>query len=55
MGKPANAALTANGITVLEQLAGYTEKDLLAMHGVGPKAIRILKAELQNLGLSLKN
>lgn len=43
IGNPATAALTELGVTKASQLKEYTEKDLLALHGIGPKAIRILK------------
>lgn len=41
--RPATRALAEIGITKASQLKNYTEKELLALHGVGPKAIRILK------------
>lgn len=50
MGRPANAALVAAGITTLEAVAERTQAELLALHGVGPKAIRILDAELAAIG-----
>jgi len=54
IGRPAHAALTNLGITTLWQLTTYTEKELLAIHGVGPKAIRILKEQLEKNDLALK-
>lgn len=36
-------SLYEKGITNVEQLKHYTEKDLLRLHGFGPKSIRILK------------
>lgn len=53
MGRPANAALVSNGITTLDQVATMTERELLAIHGVGPKAVAILKAELEKHGRNL--
>lgn len=53
MGRPANSALVANGITTLAAVAKMTEKELLALHGVGPRAVRILREELAKRGLSL--
>jgi len=44
LGKPATRALEARGITTVEQLVKLTEEELLAIHGVGPKAIAILAA-----------
>lgn len=51
IGKPATRALIAAGITKLKELIEISEKELLKLHGVGPKAIRILKEELQKQGL----
>lgn len=42
IGRPAIGALAAIGVTTVSQVAGFSEKDLLAMHGIGPKAIRLL-------------
>jgi hypothetical protein len=53
MGRPANAALVSLGVTTLAQVAAMTKRELLAVHGVGPKAIVVLEAELQKHGLEL--
>ena len=34
--------------TTLEQLLAVDEKDLLVLHDVGPRAVRILREEAQN-------
>ena len=52
LGKVASRQLTQHGITTYEQLTALSAKDLLAIHGVGPKAIRILHDELSARGLS---
>jgi DNA-directed RNA polymerase alpha subunit len=52
---PAHRALEAVGIETLEQLAQYTEKELLDLHGFGPKALGILKKSLEEIGLLFKN
>lgn len=52
IGKVATRELAANGITRYEQLAARSERELLAIHGVGPKAIGILRDELAARGLS---
>lgn len=54
IGRPAQSALAEAGYTRLDQLAGVTEKELLKLHGVGPKAVRILRDALAARGLSLK-
>lgn len=51
MGKPALRALAAEGITKLEELSAISKKELLKLHGIGPKAIRIIKEELQKQGM----
>jgi DNA-directed RNA polymerase alpha subunit len=40
------------GITSLNQLTAVSESELLKLHGMGPKAITILKAALAEHGLS---
>lgn len=51
IGSPATSALVTIGVTKASQLKDFTEKDLLAIHGIGPKAIRLLK----EAGVKLKN
>jgi len=51
IGRPATRALELIGVTTLEAAAERSEVELLALHGVGPKAVRILKAELEARGL----
>ena len=52
IGKPATQALTLAGWVRLEQLAARSEADLRKLHGVGPKAIRILREAMEEKGLS---
>ncbi|AQY52146.1 DNA-binding domain-containing protein [Listeria weihenstephanensis FSL R9-0317] len=52
IGKPATNALQLLDINTLEQVVEYDEKTLLKLHGVGPKAIRILKEALSENGLT---
>jgi predicted flap endonuclease-1-like 5' DNA nuclease len=51
IGKVARRELAANGYTRYEQLTTVTTKELLAIHGIGPKSIRILGEELAARGL----
>lgn len=46
IGAPATRALIAAGYQRLEQLTQVSEAELLQLHGVGPKAIRILREAL---------
>jgi predicted flap endonuclease-1-like 5' DNA nuclease len=52
---PVNGALTEAGITTLEQVADHTEAELLALHGVGPKGIRLLRQALTEAGLQFRS
>lgn len=54
IGAPATRALTQAGYTTLKQLTKLNEAELLQMHGVGPRAIRILKEALKAKGWSFK-
>jgi predicted flap endonuclease-1-like 5' DNA nuclease len=47
IGAPATRALNNAGYTHLEQLANVSEAELLKLHGMGPKAIRILRETLE--------
>jgi predicted flap endonuclease-1-like 5' DNA nuclease len=52
IGKTAARELASSGITSLEQVAARSRDELLAIHGVGPKAIRILGEALAARGLA---
>jgi predicted flap endonuclease-1-like 5' DNA nuclease len=52
IGSPAHRALAAAGITRLEQFTAISETELLKLHGVGPKAVRIIKETLREKGLA---
>ncbi|WP_346320389.1 hypothetical protein [Chitinophaga sp. YIM B06452] len=52
IGKPAYRALQAEGFLTLHDVSRVSEAELLELHGVGPKAVNILKAALQQQGLS---
>jgi predicted flap endonuclease-1-like 5' DNA nuclease len=55
IGKTAARELSLNGITSLKKVSAHTEKDLLAIHDVEPKAIRILRDALANEGLAFES
>ena len=54
IGSPATRALEAAGYTYLEQLTKVTEAELGQLHGMGPKALRILHETLTAMGWSFK-
>jgi hypothetical protein len=53
IGAPATRALTAAGYTELRQLANVPAADLKKLHGVGPRALRLLQEALQAHDMSL--
>ncbi|WP_229073444.1 helix-hairpin-helix domain-containing protein [Actinoplanes sp. DH11] len=55
IGRPATGALLEAGITTLAQVATHSRTELLAMHGIGPKAIRILSDALTENGLNFSD
>jgi hypothetical protein len=52
IGAPARRALLGAGYRRLDQLAGVQESVLLKLHGMGPKAMNILRAPLEERELS---
>ncbi|RVU22776.1 DNA-binding protein [Streptomyces antnestii] len=53
IGAPATRALNAAGYTHLAQLSGVPVDELKALHGMGPKALRVLGEALAERGLAL--
>lgn len=53
IGKPATRALVNAGYGGLGDLDGVSERELKALHGMGPKALGILKEALVADGKSL--
>lgn len=49
--KPALRALEAAGISKLEDFKFISEKELLKLHGMGPKAIRLISEVMDEAGL----
>ena len=54
LSSPARRALEHNGITSLKQLSGFSEKEILKLHGLGKASIPKLKEALKEKGLSFK-
>lgn len=55
LSAPARRALEAKGITSLQKLARYSEKELLALHGLGKASLPLLNEALSAKGLQLKH
>lgn len=54
LGAPALRALLNEKITNLKKLSKYTEKEVLALHGMGPASIPVLKAAMKVKGVEFK-
>lgn len=54
IGRPALSALLAEGIDSLAGVAGRSEQELAALHGMGPKALHILRDALAERGLAFR-
>lgn len=55
MGRVAPRALALAGYADLRDISRATARELSAIHGVGPKAIRILRDALTEAGLSFRD
>ncbi|WP_199044162.1 MmcQ/YjbR family DNA-binding protein [Glycomyces salinus] len=54
IGRPATRALSGAGLDTLDRIASKGEAELLALHGVGPKAVRVLRRALEERGQALR-
>lgn len=54
IGRTATRELAVHGITTLAQAAHRSEAELRAIHGVGPKAVTVLREALADVGLDLR-
>ena len=55
IGKVATRELANHGYARYDQLTKVAARDLLRIHGIGPKAIRILEEELATRGLAFRD
>ena len=54
LAAPARRALENNGIKTIEKLTSFTEKEVLAFHGMGKSSIPKLQKLLTENGLTFK-
>lgn len=54
IGKTAARELAHHGITSLRAVAEHSQRELLAIHGVGPRAVAILAEALAARGLRFR-
>lgn len=50
LSAPARRALENNGITSLQQLSNYSEKEILQFHGMGPASLPKLRTACRQMG-----
>lgn len=55
LAKPAQRAIQNAGISSIEQLSKYSEKEVSELHGVGKSAMVIIKQTLEGNGLTFSN
>lgn len=54
LAAPARRALDHAGIADLAALAAHSEREIEILHGMGPNALRVLRAALAEAGLSFR-
>ncbi len=54
VAKPALRALYAAGLTTLDHLTRVSDAELAELHGMGPKAVGLLRAALHAKGLDFR-
>lgn len=55
LSAPARRALEHEGITTVKKLAARREREILALHGMGPASLPALRAALKAAGLGFKS
>ncbi|MEK5078469.1 RNA polymerase alpha subunit C-terminal domain-containing protein [Solibacillus sp. FSL W7-1436] len=54
LSSPARNALMNAGITELEHLAEFTEKEIMQLHGIGPSSLPVLKHAMAEKNINFK-
>ena len=54
LSNPAKNSLLHEGINDFDKLSALTEKELLSIHGIGPKSLPVVRECLAQEGLKLK-
>ncbi len=55
LSTPARRALETFGVTTLTELAQYSEREILSLHGMGPRSMPTLRQVLLTKGLTFKD
>lgn len=54
LAKPAQRALSSQGIAILNDLSRFTKSEIKGLHGIGPHAFRKMQEEMWEEGISFK-
>lgn len=54
LGRPARNTLLHHGIDTIEKLAAHTEKEILALHGIGKASLPVFYEELKKAHLGFR-
>lgn len=55
VSSPVRRALLTEGIDTVQKLSMHTEKEILALHGIGPSSLPVLNEALEEEGLEFKD
>ena len=55
MSGPSLRALANAGVRSMDDLAGRTEAEIAALHGVGPKGVTLLRTALESSGRGFRS
>lgn len=55
LSNPARCALEREGISSFEGLASLSKKELLQLHGIGPRSLPIVERCLDSIGMKLRD
>lgn len=55
LAAPARRALAGAGISRLDQLSKFSEAEIKALHGIGPNALKQLRAAMDAKGISFSD
>jgi DNA-directed RNA polymerase alpha subunit len=55
LAKPAQRAIENEGITTIEDLCKYSEKEFSKLHGIGKNALNIISITLKENGFAFSN
>lgn len=55
LASPARNALLEEGIDTVDKLSAYTEQEILALHGIGPASLPVLKRHLGQAGKAFRD